>query len=55
MNHTTTIEFPQLDDDIFAFNFSDEAIEAAAGISNGIEDTTQCTWSVTTLCNPCKE
>ncbi|VBA44426.1 hypothetical protein [Mycobacterium attenuatum] len=40
MNHTTTIEFPQLDGDIFAFNFSDEAIETAAGISNGIEDTT---------------
>ena len=50
-----TIAFAQLDADIFDFGFSDEAIEAAAGLGSGMEATLDCTWSVTTLCTGCKE
>ncbi len=37
MNHMT-IDFAPSEEDIFAFGFSDEAIEAAAGMGSGAED-----------------
>lgn len=53
MNHMT-IDFAPFEEDIFAFGFSDEAIEAAAGMGIGAEDTLNCTPSNTSLCATCK-
>lgn len=41
------------DDDVLVYDLLDEAIEAAGGLTSGVEDTTNCTWSVTTECTGC--
>ncbi len=51
----TMMASDQAADEVLTYEFSDEDIEAAAGLSGGIEDTVNCTWSVTTECNPCAD